>query len=152
MKYIIYATYIVIAIFSFIMIGKLWAATGTTYDVMNMQTIDKKMVNFIGQKVSADVPVGISNIDYTTTDDVLFTGAVLSSPSACPDDELKFQVLLGSTVLNTFIDWFVLKGLSKELDYPAKIPAGLILRVVYKNTCSSAINVKINYSLHKVLQ
>jgi len=130
-----------------------YAASGTSYDVMNMNMIDKKMVNFDGKKASYTVNAGATeNIDLTLTDDSLFTGANLYSPSSCPDDEVKFQVLMGDTLLNQFMDWYVAGGINKELAYPAKIPAGLKIRIAYKNTCSNPINVKINYSLHKVLQ
>jgi phage tail sheath gpL-like len=134
-------------------IANAFAASNTVYDVMNMSMVDKKAVNFSGQKISANVEANAStNIDLTLSDDSLFTGAIVYAPGACLDDEIKFQILMGSTVIIQFIDWFVASGLNKEIAYPAKIPAGLTMRAVYKNTCSNQINVKINYSLHKILQ
>jgi hypothetical protein len=129
-----------------------FGASGTTYNPSRSDELDKTKVNFNGQKVMGTVPaLSTSNIDMTLSDDCLLTGAKVILVGACEDDEIKFQVLVGSTVVNQFIDWYA-SDLEKELKYPAKIPTGLTLRVVYKNTCpTTSVKVKINYSLHKVL-
>ena len=38
-----------------------------------------------------------------------------------------------------------------QVPYPAKVYAGLYLRLIYTSTGASNVAVAINYSLHKVL-
>ena len=142
-----------ICIFLFLIVFNAYSATSTTYDVMNMNMVDKKAVNFDGRKVAATVATSsVANLDITLADDELLSGVVLYSPQSCADDEVKLQVLAGSTLLSQYADWYVAGGINKELEYPAKILGGLTIRAVYKNTCTIPVSVKLNYSLHKVLQ
>lgn len=129
-----------------------YGASGTAYDPKNINDFDKTKLNFNGMKVGATVAAdSTQNLDLTLTDDHLISGASVTLYGNCADDEVKFQVLMGSTVVASYIDWFA-KDMDKTLEYPAKIPAGLTLRVVYKNTCpSESVKVRINYHLHKVL-
>jgi hypothetical protein len=132
----------------------LLAMTGSTYDVMNVTTLDKSKINFNGQKIIGVVPINsTANIDLTLTDDHFITGASVKAIGSCEEDEVKFQVVSGTTVVSTFIDWYIGSGIDKDLLYPAKIPATLKLRLSYKNTCTlNTVKVLINYNLHKVLQ
>ena len=123
----------------------------STYDVMNINTFDKTKVNFNGQKMALDVPSSSTgNLDLTLTDDHFITGAQLILSGRNIDDEIKFQILYGSTVVNQFIDWFAV-DLEKELLYPAKLSGGLTIRLSYKNTGNGVVKVRVNLSLHKVL-
>lgn len=128
--------------------------TGSTYDPSTTVSLQKERLNFSGQKVYASVPFGTTqDIDLTITDDYLITGAQIILAGNCELDEIQIKVMLGTTVMNQFIDWYA-QTLSKELPYPAKLIGGigLKLRATYKNTCTSgAATVRINYSLHKVL-
>lgn len=129
-----------------------FALTGTDYNPAKSNDMDKSKVNFNGMKVAATVPAASTlNIDMPLVDDHLLTGASLVLTGNCDDDEIKFQVVMGTTVVNQFIDWYAM-NLSKDIEYPAKIPGGLILRAVYKNTCpTNSVKVRVNYNLHKVL-
>lgn len=132
-------------------VGFAIAASGTTYDPTNSNSLEKNRLNYNGQKMSATVPANSSqNIDITLADDHLLTGAKLTLTNPCDDDEIKFQVVSGSTVVNQFIDWYAV-NIDKELQYPAKLPAGITLRAVYKNTCDTSVKVRINLFLHKIL-
>lgn len=129
-------------------------ATNTIYDVMNMSLIDKAKVNYNGVKRKEIVPPGeTKNIDIIFSDDILLTGACFILTNSSSDDEIQIQIVHpnGITVLNQFIDWYA-KDLDKDLPYPAKIPAGLIVRFVYKNTSEiNSVTCRINYSTHKII-
>jgi len=129
-----------------------FAITGSTYDPPSMSVIEKTKSNFNGQKVSAVVTANTTqDIDLPLTDDHLLTGAQVDLSGACIMDEVQFKVVSGTTVVNQFIDWYA-SSFTRDMGYPAKIPAGLKLRVTYKNTCvATDVTVKINYFLHKIL-
>lgn len=141
-------TLIILLLFSL----KSFALCGTTFDPKRIDELDKTKVTFGGLKASATVlPLTTQNIDLAIADDHLLTGASLILTNNCPDDEIKFQVLMGTTVASQFIDWYS-KDLDKEIPYPAKMFCGLTLRAIYKNTCSAAsVKVRINYNLHKII-
>ena len=128
-------------------------AINTTYDVAKISDIDKNKVKYYGKKVRATVPFNTTvNIDYALTDDVFITGAKLIITNGTADDFVKFQVVHPTAgVLNEFIDWYA-SDMDKELPYPAKLPAGLILRIVY-TSASLAVSpvVRANYSLHRIV-
>ncbi len=127
--------------------------TNTKYDVMNMLTIDKCKVNYCGKKVKATaLPLQVTNLDFLLVDDMFITGAIVILTGNFEADEFKFQVIHPVYgVVNEFIDWFAC-NINKELSYPAKIFAGLTLRMAYTNNGTQDVIVKINYSLHKILE
>jgi hypothetical protein len=106
-----------------------------------------------------------TNIDFLLSDDCLITGAMFSTKGAVYGDKVHFQVvdkdnMFGygaGMVLNQFItNWFINPDISRQLDmengYPAKIYAGLYLRLVYVSIGTELdIDIIINYKLHKVL-
>ena len=124
----------------------------STYNPMNISDLEKGKLNFNGQKIQGTCVAGGSvNVDLTLTDDHLMTGASLQLSGNNPGDSIQFQIVHPvAGVLNQFIDWYA-KEFDKEMNYPAKIPAGLILRLVYNSTGASNVDIFINYSLHKVL-
>lgn len=124
----------------------------TIFDPKSTSEMTKANLNFNGQKMMGTVLPGTTqNIDLTLTEDHLLTGATLILTNASSDDEVKFQIVMGTTVVNQFIDWYA-KDLDKDIGYPAKIPAGLIIRVVYKNTnTTNSVKVRVNLNLHKIL-
>jgi len=136
----------------FLFCSSIFAMTSSTYNPSSVDGFDKNKLNYNGQKVSAVVPGGTTqDIDLALTDDHLLTGAQVVLSGNCDLDEIKFKVVMGTTVVNQFIDWFA-TNFSKDLPYPAKIPAGLTLRVTYKNSCTNAaVTVRVNYFLHKIL-
>ena len=141
-----------IAMLVFLFCMNVFAMSGSIYNPSSVDGFDKNKLNYNGQKVSATVPFGTTqDIDLTLTDDHLLTGAQIILTGNCDLDEIQFKVVMGTTVLNQFIDWYA-TNFSKDLPYPAKIPAGLTLRATYKNTCGNGtVKVRVNYFLHKVL-
>lgn len=118
-------------------------------------------VKFAGASASADVVAGENkNIDYTAPFDLLVTGAVVIVKGAKIDDKVSLQVAHPQAgVLETFVtDWFMSDDQSEQfalqLNYPANIPAGLIIRALYKaaDGLIGTRQVRVNYLLHKVIQ
>jgi hypothetical protein len=126
--------------------------TGSTYDAKSVLDFTKDKVQFNGQGISGEVPASTAdfNIEYVLTDDHFITGAKLIITNPCPDDKIKLQIVSGNTVVNEFINWFA-ADMDTQLPYPAKIPAGLKIRAVYTNTCTSAVKVRVNLHLHKIM-
>lgn len=130
-----------------------FALTSTTFNPSNSNGFSKDSMAFAGQKImGVAAPLTTTNIDFPNLTDVyLLTGADAKAVGACEADEIKFQVMAGTTVVSTFIDWYMIDSkIDKDLTYPAKLEVGLKLRVVYKNTCTTNVNVYVNYNLHKV--
>ena len=100
------------------------------------------------------------SIDYKITEERYINGGKLIVKNMGDDDKITFQVVdkdniigLGANVvLDEFIKDFYLpinESLNVQLDYPAKIIAGLYLRLIYTNTnTSQAATVKCNLYLH----
>ena len=100
-----------------------------------------------------------ADIDYEITQERWINGGRLLISAIGPEDKITFQVVdknnvlgLGAgVVLDEFIkDYFVpdTGNLEVRLDYPARIIAGLFLRLKYTNSNSSSITVKCNLYLH----
>jgi hypothetical protein len=100
-----------------------------------------------------------ADIDYEITQERWINGGRLLVSTIGPEDRITFQVVdknnvlgLGvGVVLDEFIkDYFVpdTGNLEVRLDYPARIIAGLFLRLKYTNSNSSSITVKCNLYLH----
>ena len=104
-----------------------------------------------------------TNIDFKLTDDNLLTGAIFQCKDANWGDSVTIQVVdvdgivypAGSVLAQFVTNWYVVtddqRQISMDVNYPAKIIAGLYLRVVYKSTGSTDVGVAGNYMLHKVL-
>ena len=100
-----------------------------------------------------------TDIDYEITQERWVNGGRLLVSAIGPEDKITFQVIdknnvLGfgaNVVLDEFIkDYFVPDegNLEVRLDYPARIIAGLFLRLKYTNSNTSSITVKCNLYLH----
>jgi hypothetical protein len=134
-----------------------YAAINTTYDAANIYTLDKNKVNFNGIGVGAEVPANTDDfvIDYVLTDDVFMTGAKMMASGACGDDRIKVQIMCGSVMVKQFIDWWSM-DMDTQLPIPSKIPAShpqlgaCKIRAIYKNTCTMAVKVRINYHLFTI--
>jgi hypothetical protein len=116
-----------------------------------------------GMKFSANASTQTVQ-DMQITDDVLIDGAVLITINAALGDKASFQVIdkdnvLGmgtNVVLGQYItDWYINPSETKQLEfssiYPAKVFAGLYLRAIYDSVGSQAVDVIVNYKLHKIL-
>lgn len=136
---------------------------GSTYNPRCENDFDKTKLAFDAQGVSITCAAGVTtDLDYTLADDCLLTGLELIVNSGNYGDSVNFQVVdttgftgyPAGTVLDQFAtNWNIAPVSDTQFDviYPAKIIAGLTLRVVYTSTGSSAVFVAINYKLHKCL-
>lgn len=135
--------------------------SNTTFDPRNILEFEKSKLNKAAQGKKLTVTKGTTtNIDITLTDDCLLAGgSILLAQDVKWGDKVSFQVLSGSTVLIEFItDWYLNPEKTEQpvpsSNYPAKVYAGLTLRIVYTSTAGAldpAPDVAINYNLEKVL-
>tara|TARA_R110000868_G_scaffold272607_1_gene531834 strand:- start:3111 stop:3533 length:423 start_codon:yes stop_codon:yes gene_type:complete len=135
----------------------------TTYKPTSITQFEAAKLNFNAQGVSGSASAGSStSFDLALTDDHLITGAWIITDGGTLGDTASFQIVDGTgafsgvpgTVLNQFVSsWYMPTGANTQLDmqYPAKLYAGMVLRFVYTSTGGSPVFVAINYKLHKVL-
>ena len=135
----------------------------TLFNPVSTQDFDKTKLNFKAQGVMANVSPGqTANLDIALTNDVLLTGAWVVTNNGNWGDTATFQVIDGTgqftgvagTVLNQFIlNWYLPSQTADQFDieYPAKILAGMTLRLVYTSTGTNSPFVAVNYKLHEVL-
>lgn len=126
---------------------------GSTYNPTNVADFEKSKLVFNGQKATAICdPGGVAHADLTVSDDYLLTGSSIVFVNALPKDNVKFQILSAdkSTILNQFIDWYA-KDFDKVLPYPAKIYAGLTIRIEYTSFGTQPVEIYVNHDLHKVM-
>jgi hypothetical protein len=99
---------------------------------------------------------GTTNLDImpSATEVRYVDGGIIVTKDANPGDYCSFQVVHPTYgVVETYVPkWFVTPGTGQQLIqvYPASIPAGITLRVVYTNSGSSDVGVGVNYRLHRV--
>jgi hypothetical protein len=138
--------------------------SNTTYDPTNVGDFERTKLNYAAVGISGTASAGTTtNIDHALTDDSLLTGAQVLTDNAAFGDSITFQVVdvngvvfPAGTVLGQFVTNWKLRSDSQEqislqVPYPAKVYAGLYLRLIYTSTGASNVAVAINYSLHKVL-
>lgn len=117
-------------------------------------------VKFAGKSAAGEaVADETKNIDYTVPYDLCITGAVVVVKNASISDKVCLQVVHPQAgVLDEFVtDWYMNEDRNHQftidLDYPANIPTGLIIRAVYKASSTAGTRyVRINYFLHKVIE
>jgi hypothetical protein len=89
----------------------------------------------------------------SATEDRWVDGGALLYKDANPGDYVTFQVVHPlAGVIETYVpSWLIVPGTGREevRVYPAKIPAGLILRLLYVNTGETSAYCGANYRLHK---
>jgi hypothetical protein len=130
----------------------------STYDPSAESEYSKKFLNVDFKGVSGTATAGTStSIDHTLTDDVLLVGSQVLAAGSVFGDSCDFQVVHPEAgVLKQFVSsWGVSSDNQEKINmnsiFPAKIPAGLILRFVYHSTGEANVSVLINYKLYKVL-
>lgn len=139
-------------------------ASNTTYNPGNINDFIKNTLHYSAIGISGSAAAGINtNIDFKLNDDMLLTGAQVLTETSTFGDSLSFQIVdvdgivsPAGTVLNQFVDnWQLMSDrqeqINLQVNYPAKIIAGLYLRLIYNSIGTNSINVAINYCLHKVL-
>jgi hypothetical protein len=137
--------------------------SNTGYNPLHIDDFEKDKLNYNGQGISVTITAGqTQNLDYTLTDDCLITGAWIISNAGNYGDYVHFQVVDPSgtftgtpgTVLNQFATMLYFPAQADtqiDIVYPAKILAGMTLRVVYTSTGDTNVFLAVNYKLHKVL-
>lgn len=137
--------------------------SGTTFNPNRVLDFEKIKLVFNAIGTSATISAGAtSSIDLLMVDDCLLTGAWLITNNGSYGDSFNFQVIdstgaftgtPGAVLLQPVSNWLTAPTTDTQLDmvYPAKIYAGLTLRVSYTSIGASSVFVAINYKLHKVL-
>lgn len=126
----------------------------------NVDQFTSDNVKFAGASAAGDVSENTNaNIDYTCPFDLCITGAVLLVNGGKFGDKCCLQVVhpVAGVVDEFATDWAVASDQQKQfelaLTYPANIPSGVKLRLLYKATSAEGTrNVAINYLNHRVLQ
>lgn len=144
----------------FVFLGILITAmSNSTFDPSNENQFEKSKLLLDIKGVIGTITHGTTgNVDLDITDDELITGATVNVQNSAFGDYMDIQVIVPpSTVANQFVtSFYVNSDAQKQIDftnkYPAKIPAGLKLRLVYHST-GAVLDPKaaVNYVLHKVL-
>jgi hypothetical protein len=137
----------------------------STYNPANINNFEKTKLSYSAVGISGSAVAGATtNFDYEVMNDILITGAQVLANIPTFGDSMSFQVVdvnnilgLGADViLNQFVTNWQLRSDSQEqidlkINYPAKIIAGLYLRMIYKSTGTTVVNIAANYSLHEIL-
>ena len=132
-------------------------ATGTKYDPQNINEFEKSKLMKDGKGVSGTATAGQStNFDLALSDDFLVTNGFLMAKGGAAGDKVDFKVLYGETVVAQFItDWFVNPDSTQQDTpksyFPAKLAAGLTIRLVYHSIGETDVWVAINFDREKVL-
>lgn len=135
----------------------------TTYKPARVGDFEASKLNYDARGVSTTIPAGTQkDLDLVLADDSLITGAWMIVHDGYFGDTANFQVVdtagaftgVPGFVLNQFVsNWYLPPTANEqfELVYPAKVYAGLTLRLVYTSTGPSDVFLAVNYKLHKVL-
>lgn len=131
--------------------------TGTQYSSKDLNA------DFQGFKFTATAGVTTTG-DYKILNDSLIDGAVVLVKNSALGDKVTLQVIdidniIGygaNVVLGQYVtNWYINPDSTFQVDlksaYPAKILAGLYLRVSYTSVGANNVDFLINYKLHKIL-
>ena len=132
-------------------------ATGTNYNPQNVNEFEKSKLLKDAIGIQGIAIAGVAtNLDLMLTDDVLINGGFLLAKNVAQGDTVSFQILIGERVLNQFITTWYLNPDSTQHQtpnsyYPAKLTAGLTLRIIYNSVGTQNVWFAINYNREKVL-
>ena len=132
----------------------------TTYNPEKTSDFVKSKLNFNGQAIRGEIEQGQTvTCDLTLTDDHLLTGGVLIVKEAKFLDKVSLQIVHPQAgVVNQFVtDWGMSEDqqvqFSLNLEYPAKLAAGLTIRCKYEaSNDPGQSSLVLNLRLHKVLE
>lgn len=137
---------------------------GSTYKPLKVSDFEASKLNFLGIGVTASCTSnGVTTLDYILIDDCLITGGTILVSNGTFGDKIDLQIVdvnntLGygaNFILNKFVSgWYIQSGPSIvpiSVPYPAKVYAGLAIRIIYTSIGSSTNSLAVNYNLHKVL-
>jgi hypothetical protein len=141
----------------------------SNYNPSSIDSFEKTKVTANNQGAKGLALAGQStNIDLALTDDHLLTGVNLIAKGSAFGDTVSLQIVdaLGTlpnglsfpvgTILNQFATVLnvpddIQEKFNEDSGYPAKLYAGLTIRLIYTSVGTSDVQVAINYKLHKVL-
>jgi hypothetical protein len=130
----------------------------TVFDPKNLNEFEKAKINKYGKGISATITAGTNqNIDFVLSDDFLMTGGSCIVIGAEKGDYVDFQVIHPVYgVVNQFItEWYINPNQSQQeiprSFYPAKLFAGLTLRVIYHSIGVANVWIAVNYDMEKIL-
>jgi len=141
-------------------------ATNTTYRPARVNDFEYQKLNYNAKGVKANPALDTTtNLDLYFTDDHLITGFWIVGSNVTFGDKVALQVIdtdnvfgFGAdTVLNQFATniYLPVGSFSQDFDvaYPAKIYAGLSLRLIYTSTATTGDtpSFAVNYKIHKIL-
>lgn len=134
-------------------------ATNTQYNPQKKSDFVKDNLQFSGQVIFFEcAPSSSSYSDFVLADDYMLTGGRLLVENGNINDKLYIQIVHPTYgVVNEFISGYRISSdtvlqLNLDLDYPAKLVAGLSIRCKYVS--DSAIvtrKIALNLYLHKIL-
>lgn len=133
----------------------------STYKPLRSSDLVANGVNFAGQGVYGEaIDSNPVHVDLTLTDDCLLTGGILMVKGGHFEDTITLQIVHPiAGVVNEFVSNFrVCEDSNKQFEinslYPAKIYAGLTIRIVYTPSPLKigVRDIAANYYLHKVLE
>lgn len=139
---------------------------GSKYAPIRASDYGSKDLNadFRGEQFSVTKGTNV-NCDHKILDDSLIDGGEIIATNVVQGDKISCQVIdidnifgMGANfILGQFVtDWFLVPGsISKwnfTINYPAKVFAGLYLRIIYKSTgVDSDVWLAVNYKTHRIL-
>jgi len=131
---------------------------GSTFNPISIKDFEKSKLSTANTGIIGTALAGQNtNVDFTLTDDCLMTGLQVLAKGSIFGDKITLQVVhpvagvmseFGTNINVPEVDE---KKIDEKTEYPAKIPAGLIIRLIYTSTGATDVYVAVNYRLHKVL-
>lgn len=133
--------------------------TATGFNPENKYDYKKTKLNAAGKGLRTVCTAGATtNIDYSNgTDDILLIGMKIGLKNHVDQDKMHLEIHhpINGLLIRFYEDWQVFEEVQVQEDaeaiFPAKIPAGLILRIVYVSTGETDVVAKVNLKLAKVL-
>ena len=135
-------------------------AINTNYNPANVKDFEKGKLNFSGQSIYLECEPSLDNsADLALADDYLLTGGILLVQGGNFHDRVYLQVVHPTYgVIAEFVSGFRIlpdsvKQFELQLDYPAKLYAGMSLRCKYvADAATGTRDIAVNFFLHKVLE
>lgn len=134
-------------------------ATNTTFDPQNANAFEKSKLFKDARGISATITAGTTtNLDLVLSDDILLAGGTtFLAKGAAQGDKVTFQVIhpVNGVIAQFISDWYLNPDVTLQQvppsNYPAKILAGLTLRIAYTSVGATDVWVAVNYNIEKVL-
>lgn len=134
--------------------------TQTNFNPANINEFEKTKLNKAAKGVIGVAIAGAtSSLDLTLTDDILMSGGnIFLAKGAAWGDKVDFQIVHPVYgVINQFItNWYLNPDSTLQAvptsSYPAKLPAGITLRVLYSSVGVTDVAIAVNYNCEKVLE